>query len=193
MGLTNREFSDMNSSFNEPHHTPVTGVGAWAKTMRQQSSGQPEPVTVSPAGPSQPGIVDAILDAVVVGGIWCVQHIWPLRMLNQAGKRMAELTWRARLSTMLVGAPVFAILTAPGDEPAAWPWFAGLLEGKAGELAVLVSLGIGALVGWCILPIAGVLLIITAHLAGMAIVVALIAGLCWVAYLVVMAFLAQGT
>ncbi len=125
----------------------------------------------------------SVLDGFVAMSMWFVDHIWPLRALANAGMWLADSSriWKLNGPVAGVGACFFMGMAA-GPE-AEWSWLSVLAADIAGAHSSLLILGIGAVAGWFTLPAFGGLLVITVAFIGMAIEVALICGVLYIAWL----------
>jgi len=160
-------------------------------------SSMPEPVIYTP-GPTSggggsrsaggPGILDSFCDCLAEMSNWFVVHIWPLKISAKLGEWIAGTDWKVRLPVALLGAFLSAgLLTNPGELPASWLWAQAALVEIAGEYAVLLALGLGALAGWLSFDVAGYLLIFAVYLIGLALGLAVTAFVLGLAYTVIAA------
>jgi hypothetical protein len=186
MSWTNREFDDMNSSFNDPYHTPLTGAGNWAKTLREQGSARPSPrhEPSSPPKPSQPGIVDEFFEIAAR----LTYTFPPLKACLKLGERIISVGWKVR-AILALGGVLAAVILTHGDpaHQAAWPAGAHLLDRMAGEYGFLLGLGLGALAGWMLPLVVGCLLVICAVIGGCVLALVLMILFFGMIYLVVAA------
>lgn len=149
---------------------------------RRRDGGTDRGVQVQSCDKSQTGVGGNFGTSIFASGEWLVQHILPLRIMESAGARLLNAGKTLRIVCMMVVAVVFVSLIVPDNGSVGWPWAHTFLTEITGDMAIFVSIAIGALMGWIMPTVAGVLLILTAHLTGLAIILLLIVGLIWLAY-----------
>lgn len=138
-------------------------------------------------GSSGPGLAEGVF--AMFGGAgekmaemanWVVQRFPPLRAGIEFGEDLVEAGWRTRL--------FFSIPTALAGAGAAsghalWPWAGELLASIAGSSAPIVALGLGAVLGWLLPTVLGLVLAFGLFLVGLAIGLALVGGVLGLLYL----------
>ena len=146
------------------------------------------PGPISGGGGSRPAGGPGILDSLAEMSNWFVVHIWPLKISAKLGEWIAGTGWKVRLPVVLLGAFLSAgLMTDPGELPAAWLWVQAALVEIAGDYALLLALGVGALAGWLSFDGAGYLLIFAVYLIGLALGLVLIAFVLGLTYTVIAA------
>jgi hypothetical protein len=179
----------------DPHHVPTTIIGQWAHTMakpydfgatRPSYGGGAAGGQVRSGGGAAGG---GILDGLVELTDWLIRHVWPLNWLMKLGARLADTGWNWKLNIplALLGGLFLPELIAGPD--GLWPGAAHLAGEIAGGHATLALFGAGALSGWVLIPLVGMLVVLTIGLIGFALSLALVAGLLYLGWLVLSAWM----
>lgn len=126
--------------------------------------------------------IDEFIGGVLAMGMWFVEHLWPLKVLKNAALWLADSSriWKLNAPVALVGA--FFLLGMTTGPEAAWFGVGAFATDIAGGYAPLLLFGVGAVAGWFTLPTFGVALAICILFIGVGIGLALIAGVAYVGW-----------
>ena len=115
-------------------------------------------------GGGGPGLIQ---DWVSSGKEW-VDKLWPLKMVNNWGKAIAERGWKIKGGIGLLGGILANSFWNQADGPVP-PELRATLSQLAGDFTWLVAIGLGVFIGWMLLPIFGGIIMAACCLVGMAI------------------------
>lgn len=133
--------------------------------------------------------IDEMADGFGALTDWVIKHVWPLGALLEVGRRMVKAKWQTRIWLAGFGA-VFGLgsLTSPAGTEPLWRWGGEIVTALAGADAFVLPLAVGAVAGWFLPDIAGMILGLSSGLVAAAIALALVALVVYLGYLLLAAF-----
>jgi hypothetical protein len=179
-------------TFGAPLNAGAYQEGLWEYQRRQQQQKQQARRTVTPVTQWNGGATPVSYPQPAynytaartarrrrrfIGGItsWFVHRVWPFSMILRAGNASQDASGKAKgLLALLAGCGCAALL--------ALPQFYMPLQQQLRDTPVLVGalfFVIGALMGWLLPKIVGVVAVATVFLIGIALEIGVYAGVCW--------------
>jgi hypothetical protein len=133
--------------------------------------------TPGPSGPRVsrgPGVLNSIGEGLGDLTEWMVEHVWPLRVANSFAEWCKGMGWKARLPLAVLGAVTSAgLFLSPDAATQTSPQV--LIADLAGEYALVVTVGLGALAGWAVPTIIALLVVLATYLVGLSMALVVVA------------------